>query len=60
MDNKTIRRLFLTYCDNHNSPSMAQIAKGIGISYYSLLKWRNDKHDYSEKSLEKVLTFISK
>lgn len=60
MDNKTIRKLFLNYCDSHNSPSMKRLAEGMGLNYHNLLKWRNDKRDYSTESLNKILTFITK
>jgi hypothetical protein len=60
MNNDAIRRLFLNYCDNHHSPNLKKLAKAMGISYFSLIKWKNDKRQFSALTLEKVIAFISK
>ena len=59
MNNSNVRKLFLNYCDNHNSPSIKKLAVNIGLSYFTIIKWRNSSIDLSGKSLEKIITFIS-
>ena len=59
-NNNQLRSLFNGWVEQNYFPSMKVVAEKIGISYYTLLKWKNNQMDFGQLNLIKIMLFLQK
>lgn len=58
MNNVQVRKLLNDYYKNSFQPNLKIVAQQIQVSYWHLLKFKNNKVDLSDKTLNKIIAFL--
>lgn len=60
LDNKQVRKDFMNYYHMNFKPNLREVCKAIKCDYTDFIKWKNGQHNFSQATLQKIVSFLTK